>query len=102
LSCTLIEHEPSKHLDAISAHLPHETYSMILAVKWVLRRLIPIATLEFVQGWPRIERALPNAAHRALTALERGGFARQLITQNVDDLHQHAGLASIGRSCTGV
>jgi len=36
-------------------------------------------------------RAQPNAGHRALVALERGGRLDTLITQNVDGLHQLAG-----------
>ena len=35
--------------------------------------------------------AQPNAAHRALAALERAGFVRAVITQNVDGLHAAAG-----------
>ena len=37
----------------------------------------------------------PNDAHRALTRLEREGPEMLLITQNVDDLHQRAGSASL-------
>lgn len=33
----------------------------------------------------------PNAAHRALAALEDGGFLSHVVTQNVDELHQSAG-----------
>ena len=36
-------------------------------------------------------RAEPNAAHRALAGLERGGIAVRVLTQNVDGLHQRAG-----------
>jgi NAD-dependent deacetylase len=36
-------------------------------------------------------RAEPNAAHRALAALERSGTAVRILTQNVDGLHQKAG-----------
>lgn len=35
--------------------------------------------------------AAPNAAHRALVALERRGNLGALVTQNVDGLHQRAG-----------
>jgi NAD-dependent SIR2 family protein deacetylase len=42
-------------------------------------------------GWPRIAEAQPNAAHRGLAALEAQGRCEQLLTQNVDGLHQAAG-----------
>lgn len=42
-------------------------------------------------GWPLVFGAHPNAAHRALARLEAAGSARQLVTQNVDGLHQRAG-----------
>ncbi|MFC9424412.1 NAD-dependent deacetylase [Streptomyces sp. NPDC056987] len=37
-------------------------------------------------------RAEPNAAHRAIAELERSGTAVRVLTQNVDGLHQLAGL----------
>lgn len=37
--------------------------------------------------------AEPNAGHRALVELERRGKLHALITQNIDGLHQRAGLA---------
>ena len=42
-------------------------------------------------GWRHITGAAPNAGHRAVAALERGGLLRGIITQNVDGLHQAAG-----------
>ena len=42
-------------------------------------------------GWPVIERAQPNAGHRALARLQQHGRLGALITQNVDGLHQRAG-----------
>ena len=36
-------------------------------------------------------RAEPNAAHRALAALERTPVAVRILTQNIDGLHQRAG-----------
>lgn len=42
-------------------------------------------------GWPSIAQAQPNAAHQALAKLEQFGLVEQLITQNVDNLHQAAG-----------
>jgi NAD-dependent SIR2 family protein deacetylase len=47
------------------------------------------------RGWPRFEAARPNAAHRALAELEARGPVHQLITQNVDDLHQEAGSRAV-------
>jgi NAD-dependent SIR2 family protein deacetylase len=42
-------------------------------------------------GWRHMAETLPNAGHRALAALERGGVVSGLITQNVDLLHTKAG-----------
>jgi NAD-dependent SIR2 family protein deacetylase len=42
-------------------------------------------------GWPVMQTALPNAAHYSLSALEHKGYIKQLVTQNVDRLHQKAG-----------
>jgi NAD-dependent SIR2 family protein deacetylase len=42
-------------------------------------------------GWPRFTAAAPNAAHRAFAAWEASGTLLQLVTQNVDRLHQRAG-----------
>src|SRR5687767_6417757 len=47
------------------------------------------------RGWPRLDAAQPNAAHRALAELEECGRVHQLITQNVDDLHQEAGSRAV-------
>jgi NAD-dependent SIR2 family protein deacetylase len=47
------------------------------------------------RGWPRFAAAKPNDAHRALAALEARGKVHQLITQNVDDLHQEAGSRAV-------
>ncbi len=41
--------------------------------------------------FPALRDAQPNAAHRALVALERRGGLRRIVTQNVDGLHQKAG-----------
>src|SRR4029079_11298553 len=39
-----------------------------------------------------IRSAQPNPAHRALVDLDRMGLLDCVITQNVDDLHQRAGI----------
>jgi NAD-dependent protein deacetylase/lipoamidase sirtuin 4 len=53
----------------------------------VRRRYWARATL----GWARFSGAAPNAAHRALAALEEAGPLAGVITQNVDRLHHRAG-----------
>ncbi|MCF8569504.1 NAD-dependent deacetylase [Gordonia sp. HY002] len=42
-------------------------------------------------GWRHMDAATPNAAHRAITDLQRAGVATGVITQNVDMLHLKAG-----------
>jgi NAD-dependent SIR2 family protein deacetylase len=42
-------------------------------------------------GWPMLAGARPNDAHVALARLEARGYVAQLVTQNVDGLHRHAG-----------
>lgn len=42
-------------------------------------------------GFRRMRAARPNDAHHALAMLERQGRITQLVTQNVDGLHQAAG-----------
>jgi len=44
-----------------------------------------------MRGWPAVNNAIPNLAHRALASLERAGHVHTVITQNVDRLHQRAG-----------
>jgi len=46
-------------------------------------------------GWPVIERAQPNSAHRALARLQSAGRVGALVTQNVDGLHQAAGSTDV-------
>ena len=42
-------------------------------------------------GWRRFSAARPNAAHHLVTELQRLGAVGDVITQNVDGLHQAAG-----------
>ncbi len=46
-------------------------------------------------GWPLIDRAEPNAAHRAVASLQREGLVSAVITQNVDRLHTRAGSSPV-------
>lgn len=42
-----------------------------------------------------IFHATPNAAHVAIADLEKNGFIKQVITQNIDGLHQKAGSMNV-------
>lgn len=42
-------------------------------------------------GWRFFSRAEPNVSHHVLYRLERAGYVQQVVTQNVDGLHQSAG-----------
>ncbi len=46
-------------------------------------------------GWPRFITARPARAHHALAVWERRGLLAQLVTQNVDGLHQQAGSRTV-------
>jgi NAD-dependent SIR2 family protein deacetylase len=46
-------------------------------------------------GWRFIERARPNAGHRAVTALQERGLLTGVVTQNVDGLHGAAGARDV-------
>ena len=46
-------------------------------------------------GWENIASSLPNQGHIGLSTIEKKGFLQQIITQNVDGLHQKAGSHSV-------
>ena len=46
-------------------------------------------------GWTRMRTAEPNPGHLALARLQRQGRVEQLVTQNVDGLHERAGSADV-------
>ena len=46
-------------------------------------------------GFRRMRTARPNGAHHSLACLERRGGVAQLVTQNVDGLHQAAGSRNV-------
>src|SRR5215475_5532664 len=46
-------------------------------------------------GWRTIGQASPNRGHHAVTELQRGGYIRGIITQNVDGLHQASGASAV-------
>jgi NAD-dependent deacetylase len=43
------------------------------------------------ERYPLLARTQPNAGHRALARLQAAGYLREIITQNIDGLHQKAG-----------
>lgn len=45
-----------------------------------------------VAAWPAMRKATPNAGHAAFVELHRQGRLGALVTQNIDGLHQRAGL----------
>jgi NAD-dependent SIR2 family protein deacetylase len=46
-------------------------------------------------GYPALARAAPNAAHHAIARLQADAMLGDLITQNVDGLHQRAGSGNV-------
>jgi NAD-dependent deacetylase len=44
-----------------------------------------------LEGWDGFRNAQPNAAHRAIAALEKAGKVLMVVTQNIDGLHALAG-----------
>lgn len=65
---------PVQHRDFLTRHTSRQRF-------WA-RSLI---------GWPLMANARPNAVHESLQLLEQKGYCQQLVTQNVDRLHQLAG-----------
>ncbi len=73
--------------------------------KGVWKTQTPIDFRDFVrsedvrrEGWQRkfagelnLDKAAPNAGHRAVTSLVQAGKVTHIITQNVDGLHQQSG-----------
>lgn len=56
----------------------------------------PVEFYQFYrQRLARLWGAKPNAVHLALAAMQRAGVITQLITQNIDGLHQAAGSPSV-------
>jgi NAD-dependent deacetylase len=45
-----------------------------------------------IEDYPRMRDAEPNDGHRALARLYEAGYLKTMITQNVDGLHQKAGI----------
>lgn len=63
------------------------TFDLFCAHEHVRRDYWKLAT----ESYPVLRDAEPNAAHRAIVAVERSGRLSRLVTQNIDGLHQKAG-----------
>ncbi|MFN8451680.1 MAG: NAD-dependent deacylase [Anaerolineae bacterium] len=98
----------SQHLTAltgagVSAESGVPTFREALTGLWEQHDPAQLATRQAFEQDPKLvwdfyeyrrelmRPAQPNAAHRALAALEHRFPAMQIITQNVDDLHERAG-----------
>ena len=46
-------------------------------------------------GWRAFSAAAPNAGHHAVARLQRAGHLGEIVTQNVDELHQAAGAEDV-------
>ncbi|GBC03518.1 hypothetical protein RclHR1_05170008 [Rhizophagus clarus] len=46
-------------------------------------------------GWPLVQKTKPNSSHIAFAKLQSLGYIQNIITQNVDGLHQMAGTKNI-------
>ncbi len=46
-------------------------------------------------GWPWLATREPNGAHHAVADLQKAGYIRGIVTQNVDSLHQRAGAEGV-------
>lgn len=74
---------------------PMDGYQRFLAdpTAWWAQRLAEREKMsEFTRA---IEEARPNAGHMAMAELERLGYLKHIITQNIDNLHQLAGSSAI-------
>jgi NAD-dependent deacetylase len=49
----------------------------------------------YAPRFSKVTEAEPNNAHRALADLERRGYVRAIVTQNIDLLHERAGSAQV-------
>ena len=74
---------------------PMDGYQRFLAdpTSWWAERLTQQEEMsEFAR---LIEEAKPNAGHIAMADMERLGYLKHIITQNIDNLHQQAGSVAI-------
>ena len=65
---------------------PPET---ILSHSFFMRK--PEEFYRFYKAKMLCDTAMPNAAHRKLTEMEKAGKLKAIVTQNIDNLHQMAG-----------
>lgn len=46
-------------------------------------------------GWKAVSEAKPNGAHKSIASLQKLGLVNQIVTQNVDGLHDLAGAQNV-------
>jgi NAD-dependent deacetylase len=68
---------------------------MAVASVWSFR-LNPKTFFQWIRPMAEVMlNALPNAAHQALGDLEEMGILKSIVTQNIDNLHQRAGVRRV-------
>ena len=76
---------------------PMDGYQRFLAdpTTWWSERLVQQESASGGELARTIAEAEPNAGHLALAEMERRGYLKHIITQNIDNLHQEAGSSTI-------
>ena len=76
---------------------PMDGYQRFLAdpAAWWAERLAQQASERGGELARALEGAKPNPGHLALAEMERRGYLKHIITQNIDNLHQEAGSTAI-------
>lgn len=70
----------------------HSVYDVATPEAWLKN---PELVLSFYKArWEQMKKVSPNAAHFALAELEEN-FDVQIVTQNIDDLHERAGSSKV-------
>jgi len=75
---------------------PQGTWTKIKPIEFSEFLNDPRARTEYwrrsIKGYPRLRDAQPNDGHRALARLHKAGYLKTVLTQNIDGLHQKAGI----------
>ena len=78
--------------DSDGLWMGYDVYEVASPQGWVKN---PALVLDFYNQRRReVAKALPNAAHKGIAALEKD-FNVTIVTQNIDDLHERAGSSNV-------